>query len=176
MTTPETTPPRPGEAAAAWWRAMQERGRGADRAALARLRRAPSVAALMALPEAIGLFRRLGRSEPHDLPRVALAAGVLAHLRAEPAGAVSCARLLGPDDPEKPETARMSPLRFRRLLEARTEDERLTAFRRMVALAGGTLPAEDLAAALLDWGERRRQRWIFDYWGAGQPSTPDMTA
>jgi CRISPR system Cascade subunit CasB len=159
------------EIAATWWRGLQPGAeRGGDRGALARLRRAPSITALMGLPETIGLFRRLGGATPNDLPRVALVAGVLSHLREEPSGREGCARLLGPDNPEKPETALMSPLRFRRLTEAETEEERLVAFRRMVALARGALPARDLAAALLFWGPSLRQSWIYDYWGAGQPA------
>ena len=62
-------------------------------------------------------------------------------------------------------------LRFRRLLEAAPGDDQLTAFRRMVALAGGSLPLRDLARSLLDWNDERRRRWIYDYWNAGQPMT-----
>jgi CRISPR system Cascade subunit CasB len=44
----------------------------------------------------------------------------------------------------------------------------LVAFRRAVALAGGrNIDVGDLAASLLDWSERRRMRWAFDYYGAG---------
>jgi CRISPR system Cascade subunit CasB len=62
----------------------------------------------------------------------------------------------------------MKPLRFRRLMEAETPDERLTAFRRLVALAGGRVNVRNLAAALLAWNEDLRTRWIYDYWNAGQ--------
>lgn len=161
------------DATAAWWHALQpdpERGRPGDRAALAKLRRAATVAEAMTEPAAITLFRRIGATAPGDLPRIATLAAVLAHLREDvPEGRV--ARRLGPDYPDAPETARMSPLRFRRLLEAGTGDEQLTAFRRMVALAGGTLPLRDLARSLLDWDDERRRRWIYDYWNAGQPMT-----
>jgi CRISPR system Cascade subunit CasB len=58
-------------------------------------------------------------------------------------------------------------------MEARSHDERLVAFRRMAALAGGSLPVRDLAGALLDWSDRRRSRWIYDYWNAGRPAAPE---
>ncbi len=164
-------------AALAWWRAMQpdpETRRPGDRAALARLRRCTSVAEAMQDPASIALFRRAGSSNPDDLPTIALAASVLAQVRKNAPG-VPVARQIGPDDPDHPETARMSPLRFRRLLETATPDERLIAFRRLVAFAEGTLDLRDLAAALLGWTEERRRRWVYDYWDAGRPAADTTT-
>jgi CRISPR system Cascade subunit CasB len=157
-------------AAASWWRDMQP-----DRAALARLRRCATIAEAMQEPAAMALFRRCGATGPGDLPAIGLAAAVLAHLRQDqPEKKV--ARQVGPEPPEKPETALLKPLRFRRLMEATTDDERLTAFRRLIALAGGALNLTDLADALLDWDEKRRQRWVFDYWNADwQPAVSGNT-
>lgn len=157
-----------------WWRALQPdpaNAKPGDRGALARLRRADLVAA-MSQPETIQLFRALGQTQPRQLPRIGLVAGILAHVRADATGRGSVARLLGPEDPMKPETALMSPLRFRRLIEAGTEEEALMLFRRMVALLGHAAPVADLAASLLDWNEERRLRWTYDYWGAGRPFAP----
>jgi CRISPR system Cascade subunit CasB len=158
-------------AAAPWWRELQPdpgvRRRG-DRAALARLRRCASVAEAMQEEATVALFRRVVASGPGDLPGVALAAAVLAHVRDDKLGTV--ARTVGPVSPDQPDTAVLKPLRFRRLMEADGHDERLTAFRRLVALAGGALPVADLAAALLDWSEHRRRRWVYDYWNAGTPA------
>ncbi len=158
-------------AAAQWWRTLQpdsERRFPGDRATLARLRRAATVNDAMMDPAAIDLFRRIGATHPDDLPRIALLAVVLAHVR-EDMQEGSVARRLGPDYPEAPDTALMSPLRFRRLLEAGTPDEQLIAFRRMVALARNKLPVLDLARSLLEWDEARRRRWTYEYWNAGQP-------
>lgn len=157
-----------------WWRALQPdlaNGRPGNRGALARLRRADLLAA-MSQPETIQLFRALGRTQPCQLPRIGLVAGILAHVRADGMGSGSVARLLGPTDPMKPETALMSPLRFRRLIEASSEEEALLVFRRMVALLGHILPVSDLVASLLDWNDERRLRWTYDYWGAGRPFAP----
>lgn len=169
MTPPDAQ--HPADAAAAWWHGLQpdpETGRPGDRAALARLRRCATLAEAMCEPAAITLFRRMGAAGPAALPRIATLAVVLAHLR-EDLREGRVARRLGPDNPEVPETARMSPLRFRRLMEATPGDDQLMAFRRMVALAGGSLPLRDLARSLLDWNDERRRRWIYDYWNAGQP-------
>jgi CRISPR system Cascade subunit CasB len=164
---------RATDAAAAWWHGLQpdpDTGRPGDRATLAKLRRCATVAEAMAEPATITLFRRIGATHANDLPPIATLAVILAHLREDLAeGRV--ARRLGPDYPEAPETARMSALRLRRLLEAAPGDEQLTAFRRMVALAGGSLPLRDLVRSLLDWNDERRRRWIYDYWNAGQPVT-----
>jgi CRISPR system Cascade subunit CasB len=156
-----------------WWRELQPdhaHNRAGDRAALARLRRCTTVAEAMQDPAAIALYRRCGGSDPRDLPTVGLAAGVLAHVRADDPHQLRVARSLGPKTGEGGETALLKPLRFRRLMEAETLDERLTAFRRMVALANGALNVSDLAGALVNWSEARRMRWIYDYWNAGQPT------
>jgi CRISPR system Cascade subunit CasB len=154
-----------------WWRDMQPNPpeRPGDRAALARLRRCATVGEAMQDPATIALFRRVGATGPCDLPDIGLAAAVLAHVRADQP-AHNVARQVGPEGPEKPETALLKPLRFRRLMEAATADERLAVFRRLVALAGGALSVADLSDALLDWSEERRQRWVYDYWNAGQPT------
>lgn len=168
------------ERAAEWWRRLQpnfsneERNPQGDRAALARLRRCGSVNDAMQEPATIGLFRALGWHSPDLLPKVALTAAVLASVRKPGRGRF--ARAIGPESPSQPETALVKPLRFRRLMEADTDDERLTAFRRTVALADGTADPADLAGALLDWSERRRMDWIFEYWNAADRPVAPQTA
>jgi CRISPR system Cascade subunit CasB len=169
---------RERSAAAAWWHEMGPKAAGGgDRAVFARLRRCATVGEVMLEPATIALFRRCKADDARDLPRIALAAGVLAHVRA-PDPSRPVARRIGPEAPEKPETALLKPLRFRALMEARSEDERLIAFRRLVGLADRTLNVADLADALLAWTDERKRRWVFDYWNAGAPSetTSPITA
>jgi CRISPR system Cascade subunit CasB len=157
-----------------WWQKLQPRPpeQPGDRATLARLRRCATVAEAMQEPSTMALFRRIGATAPADLPAVAITAKVLAHVR-EDDREKKVARQIGPDNPDAPETALLKPLRFRRLMEADGADERMTAFRRLVALAGGKLHVPDLAEALLRWDDTRRQRWTFDYWNAGPlPANP----
>jgi CRISPR system Cascade subunit CasB len=161
-------------AALQWWRGLQpyrdgDRNPAADRAALARLRRADLLAA-MSDPATFDLFRSLGLTRPDDLPDVALCAAVLAGVREElppPRDREHPARALGPPSSGAVEQAVMKPLRFRRLIEADAPEERLTLLRRAVQLADRRLNVRELAAACLDWSERRRQRWIFEYYNAG---------
>ena len=164
--------------AVAWWRDLQPdpaRNRTGDRGALARLRRCATVGEAMQEPSTIDLFRRCGGTGPRDLPAAGLAAAVLAHVRQEDPAEPSIARRVGPDSTDKAETALLKPLRFRRLMEAETPDERLIAFRRLVALAGGKLNVRDLADALLAWTEERQRRWVYAYWNAGQPTPTAAT-
>jgi len=159
-------------AAVAWWRRLQPnfadgtRNPEGDRAALAKLRRCATVTEAMQEPAAIALFRELGFTHPDDLPTAALVAAVLAGVREAAQPFPPFARAIGPAEMTAPETALVKPLRFRRLIEADTLDERLLVFRRAVAIAGGKVPLRSLTEALLDWSEERRRRWIFDYWNA----------
>ena len=158
----------PGAVAAAWWESLQPGpdGSGGDRAALARLRHAATATEAAAEPATLDLCRRLGVGW-QGLAPVAVTASVLAHVREdEPSHPV--ARQLGPTTLGAKDAA-MSWLRFRRLIQAETDDDRLTAFRRAVALAGGRLNVRDLAGSLLAWNERERRRWLYAYHDAYSP-------
>ncbi|TVR78665.1 MAG: type I-E CRISPR-associated protein Cse2/CasB [Rhodospirillales bacterium] len=171
-----------------WWRRLQPRrsdstgvpGAGGDRgdpAALARLRRASTVAQAMAEEATLDLFRRLGLTradaDTARLPRVAVIAMVLAHVRddREHDGERrrSAIQAVGRRTLEDTDSAKMSPLRFRRLLACRDDDDEDLAreMRRLVQLAGCAVNVGDLAESLFYWNERTRNRWAFDYFGAG---------
>ncbi len=198
MTSSERNPAGSGRAALRWWSALQPRRPDGTRnparntAALAELRRASVPIDAIENDAAIDLYDRLfpgGRSSQFDrLLRVGTLACVLAHVRQHEersrAGEwLTVARAVGLQDLSNPTSAPMSPLRFRRLLAARGEDEVLTCFRRLVALAGHTVNIVDLAESILDWaddeaGDRRRVRWAFDYHGArrARPGAPAMNS
>jgi CRISPR system Cascade subunit CasB len=168
--------PRWARTARRWWTELQ----GTDQkdashsagnpAALARLRRAFTPTAAIEEPAVFDLYKRLGFGR-HDidrwLSRVAVLAAVLAHIRTDASAKDSgrhrhFAEMLGGNPPL------MSPLRFKRLLGATSDHDLLIVFRRAVALAGAkNISVEDVAASILDWSERRRMRWAFDYYGAG---------
>lgn len=175
--------------ARAWWASLQpdaEAQRKGDRAGLARLRRAATSAEAMAEEATIDLYRRLGcRPEQAGslLPRVAVIAMVLAHVRkdAEPAAdgrRPAAIHAVGRVSSEDQDSAKMTPLRFRRLLACREDDELAHEMRRFVALADRTVAVGDLANSLFYWGARTRARWAFEYYGAGSaaPSSSVQTA
>ena len=167
---------RTEDLAAAWWQELSfersggglRRAGGAKRAALAKLRRAEGPIDALAVPEAIDLYRRLRGVDPNvDADRVAAVAVALANLRPEPENlrpdrrvpAVFARRSF-----HDPDSAGLSEARFRRLLQAEGS-ELLDAFRRLVRLLDGRADPRSLANASLHWGDRMRQRWIFEYYG-----------
>lgn len=177
----ETTKTR-ADAAAAWWRGLQDlRANGepnpfADRRARAVLRRADPVGALEE-ESVLALHRRLWGApstlRPWQFERTLRVALVLVHVRREDKAregfAVrSFARALGRQNFDDP-VAALSPLRFRRLLAARDVDEIVREFRRAVDVVGNVANVRDLAGVLLGWEEDRvRTRFAFDYFAAGQ--------
>jgi CRISPR system Cascade subunit CasB len=144
--------------------------------ALARLRRAATPIDALEEPTVFDFYKKLGfgRDEvERRLPRVAAAAAVLAYIRsdAEPGSGYRrrFAEMLGQG--ERPP---MSPLRFKRLLAANEDQDIMIAFRRAVMLVGArNINVGDVAASILDWSERRRMRWAFDYYGAGIAAPKD---
>ena len=152
---------RPAEIAHEWWRSLVLNESGAARGALARLRRAATPIEVMQEPEALRLIVALDRlRSPH---RAAVLAGVLASVRE--GDEVTVARSVGRGQLDGGESALLSEARFRRLLQS-TEDERMEHMRRLVRMLKGKANVPSLAVAILFWGERIKQRWIFEYYGA----------
>ena len=143
-----------------WWRLAGQDGAagGGRRAALARLRRAPTPLAVMQEPEALRLIERL----PHSRQRAAILAGVLALVRESEKQTV--ARKIGRKSLDDDKSALVSEGRFRRLLQAH-DDELMESMRRLVRMTKGKINVLDLSNAILYWGDRVKKRWIFDYYG-----------
>jgi CRISPR system Cascade subunit CasB len=174
MTNQQTRQQQWNRSARRWWNSLQDTQKGGDRAALARLRRVAMPMEALEEPAVFELYKSLGFGKSENeignwLPRVAIVAAVLAHIKEDATPSESgfrrrFAEILGHGG-ERP---LMSPLRFKRLLSTAEDRDLLIAFRRAVALAGGrNIDVGDVAASLLDWSERRRMRWAFDYYGAG---------
>lgn len=164
-----------------WWQSLQpqrpdgERNPMADRGALARLRRAASLAEAMAEEATLDLWRRLPGDlrERRRLPRVALIAHVLAHVREDDGRPAIAA--VGRARADDEDSAALKPIRFRRLLAAREDEELMREMRRLVALAERRINVGDLGASLLFWSDAVRARWAFDYFAAGA-AAPGVTA
>lgn len=157
--------------ALSWWRGLQpdhQRGnpqeRGGDRAALARLRRAGTLGEVMAEEAAIDLWRRLANSDEQRLKRIAVIAHVLAHVRED--DKETGMRRVGRKSYGDADSAKLKPIRFRRLLAAREDDELMREMRRLVQLADRRLDVGHLAASLFFWSDTTRARWTFDYFAA----------
>ena len=177
MNTKQDLQPRWDQVARRWWATIQGKQedvaprRGRDRAALARLRRVATPVEALEEPAVFDLYKKLGFGRTdidRRLPRVAVVAAVLAHIKEDAMPAESGFRRRFAEMLGQGERPLMSELRFKRLLAAAEDNDLLTTFRRAVALAGGkNINVGDVAASLLDWSDRRRMRWAFDYYGAG---------
>ncbi|MBX9684724.1 MAG: type I-E CRISPR-associated protein Cse2/CasB [Hyphomicrobium sp.] len=173
------------DAAHKWWRTLgpieiEGKTLPGDRAALARLRRCSSPVDAAMEPATAKLFKALGFSTRNDmhLGRAATLAAVLAHVRKEGGGKIALA--IGAPPQGKPEDALLKPNRFRALMAARTDDEIMTSFRRVVAMLDRTANVRDLAKLILSWtddgaGDKARTRFAFEYHGAGL-FAPDIDA
>ncbi len=152
---------RPADIAHDWWGSLARSESGSARGALARLRRAATPLDVMQEPEALRLIVALGHSHaPH---RAAVLAGVLASVRES--DDITVARSVGRGHLDGTENVILSEARFRRLLQS-TEDERMEHMRRLVRLLKGKAHVPSLADGILFWGERVKQRWILEYYGA----------
>lgn len=161
-----------------WWQALSgtREGKaqgGQDRAALARLRRASPDEA-MCEEATLRLFRALGYRNPDRLPRVATLAAILATVREDKRGKFG--RQIGREKIEDDQTAKLKVGRFKRLLDAQTEDEIATVFRRAIGILGDATDVRDVARYVLRFDdEDTRRRLIFDYYGAGESEAGPTT-
>ena len=163
-------PASPPDVAHDWWGRLVSGESGHHRAALARIRRASTPLEVIQEPEALRLITRLQTFSPD---RVAILAGVLAHVRESPPTALT--RAVGRSDLSEEHSAALSEARFRRLLQAETH-ELLEQMRRVVKLSKGAANVQHLAAGILYWGDSVKQRWIFEYYGVGGPQQEGAAA
>ena len=61
-------------------------------------------------------------------------------------------------------SARVSGLRFRRLLKIKEQEELFTAMARIIALLGGAVNLQSLAQSAYFWNDRTRKQWAFEYY------------
>lgn len=61
-------------------------------------------------------------------------------------------------------SARVSGLRFRRLLKVKEREELFTAMGRVIALLGDAVNLQSLANSIYFWNDRTRKQWAFEYY------------
>lgn len=139
-----------------WWAMLDER-RG-DRA---ELRRARTPSAVAFLPAYHGFIRELRWAGIHlNRESAAVITGVIAHVQRDET-ARSFARQLATEHNGK---ARVSGLRFRRLLAIDDLAELQTSLVRVVRLLDRTASVGDLADSIRWWNDRTKKRWASDYY------------
>ena len=149
---------RPGQIILGWWQhELGTRQTGAQKSLSARLRRGDDITVLCQ-KQVHELAQAL---ELRDGARIARLARVLAHLRENIPAPLP--RLLGAGDPPV-----LSAQRFERLLLSEGADLE-TALRRALPMVGHRANVAHLGEAMLDWSDKTRTQWCFDYYGAEAP-------
>ncbi|MCC7100204.1 MAG: type I-E CRISPR-associated protein Cse2/CasB [Rubrivivax sp.] len=158
MTATSFRPQQPwGEILLDWWQRLAD-----DSGGRSSLKRAADISAVVLCPAYQRLYRRLRTAgwpdEPWRNDRLAAAAGLLAHVRE--AASQSLPEAMGEREADKP---RVSPLRFRRLLEARDVDALFVGLRRTLPLLQHRADVLALASDVVGWGDGVRKRWAYAY-------------
>lgn len=144
------------QALAIWWNALND-----NRGDRAELRRCATLAEVAFTPAYHRLRLAVGRfGAPHD-DGLALIAGLSARVKSDIAVSAFAEQMAtGKADG----SARVSGLRFRRLLKTKEPDELLTAMGRVVALLGSSVNLQSLAKSVYYWNDRTRKQWALEYY------------
>lgn len=150
------------EAIRGWWIRLQENDRG-GRAELRRCRAAEEPVFCRAYHS---LYQRLVRDGRWRINRdgLAAAAGVAAHLKTDIPDGASLARVMARPRIQGGEGARVSGLRFRRLIQIRNRVELYPALIRVLSLAGSAMDVTTLVRDAYYWNDPVRKNWAFEYY------------
>lgn len=154
----------PAEAVFKWWHEMQPANQGAGpnrRGELAELKRCKTLAEILLVPRFQVLRRSLQAEGFGYMPACAAVAGILAHVETNQEQHTFAAWLAQPK--EKGAGPRLSELRFRRLVRAKSHEELFIGLIRVLPLAADTAPVKRLAEDIGRWGDFVRRQWTFDY-------------
>lgn len=151
-----------GDALFRWWKSLDD-NRG-DRAELRRCEDLLQVMQTAAFQRVRRLLLEMGlKPEDGERDRLAAVIGLLAHVTSAADVAVQKALPRLAEVFSEGDKPAVSPLRFRQLLDARTDDELFTRLRRVLPLVKDRVNLFDLANAVFYWGDAVRKRWVYDY-------------
>jgi CRISPR system Cascade subunit CasB len=151
-----------------WWEEMQpdQQGDGPNRRGeLAELRRCKTLAEVLLVPRFQVLRWKLQAAGYRYMPACAAVAGILAHVETNNTEHVFAEWLARPKA-EGTGSPRLSDLRFRRLMRAKSHDELFIDLIRVLPLAADTAPVKQLAEDIYRWNEYTRRKWTFAYYDA----------
>lgn len=144
-----------------WWTGLDER-----RGERAMLRRCHDTSEVVFNPAYHRLFRSLNQIGFNKINResLALIAGVLSHVKTH-SGSDSIARQIA-SPKVGGDKARVSGLRFRRLLKIKGEDkdELFSSMIGIVKLLDGNVNIHSLANSLYWWNNITKKQWAYDYY------------
>lgn len=139
-----------------WWQSL-----GDNRGDRAELRRCSTLAEVAFTPAYHKLRLSVGKFGQVNADGLALVAGLAARVKSHVPGDTLAEQMAtGKADG----SARVSGLRFRRVLKIKDREELFMAMGRVVALLGGAVNLHSLANNLYYWNDRTRKQWAFDYY------------
>jgi CRISPR system Cascade subunit CasB len=139
-----------------WWREL-DKNRG-ERAVLRRCRELTDVGFSPAYHRLRLAVSKFGYVDDDGL---ALAAGLGARVKDDvPGSSIAEQMATGKADG----SARVSGLRFRRLLKVKEREELFTIMTRIIALLGSAVSLHSLVQSVYFWNDRTRKLWAFDYY------------
>jgi len=147
-----------GQAVQSWWLSLEK-----DKGGRAELRRAQNLTAVIVSPcfqrlySEVRPFMQQARGDWSS--RLAMIAAVLSHVKQSDGGSVA-RQLASPKGSGS--SARLSELRFRRLLQ-RGRDDVWLALVRVLPMLDRKANLFDLANALFFWGDKVQQQWAYAY-------------
>jgi CRISPR system Cascade subunit CasB len=148
-----------GSVLLAWWKGLES-----DRGERAFLRRASNIMEVAFSPAYHRLLGRL-QEQSGTVNREALAAlaGLATHVKTHTDSGGSLAKQMA--TPKAGGSgARVSGLRFRRLLAVAEREELYPLFIRVIRLLDGNVNLLSLANAVYWWNEKTRKQWAYDYY------------
>ncbi|NMC72873.1 MAG: type I-E CRISPR-associated protein Cse2/CasB [Geobacteraceae bacterium] len=144
------------ETLVAWWRSLSE-----HRGERAELRRCATLAEVAFTPAFHKLRLAVGKFGHVNADGLALVAGLAARVKTDvPGDTIAEQMATGKEDG----SARVSGLRFRRLLKIKDREELFTAMGRVVALLGCAVNLHSFTNSLYHWNDRTRKQWAFEYY------------
>jgi CRISPR system Cascade subunit CasB len=148
-----------GSVLLAWWKGLES-----DRGERASLRRASITMEVAFSPAYHRLLGRLQeQSGPVNREALAAVAGLATHVKSHTDSGGSLAKQMA--TPKAGGSgARVSGLRFRRLLAVSERDELYPLLIRVVRLLDGNVNLLSLANAVYWWNENTRKQWAYDYY------------
>lgn len=152
FTRPETI-----EVLITWWKTL-DISRG-DRAELRRCHSPLKVAFTPAFHRLRYAMMKQGPVKDEDL---ALVAGILSHVKSNTPGSFPV-QMAGSDSPDA-KKAKVSGLRFRRLLTIDDRDKLYETMIRIVHLLGNNADIPSLANGIYWWNEQTKKEWAFAYY------------
>jgi len=146
------------DALEAWWQWLDE-----NRGERAVLRRCGSLTEVVFSPAYHRLRSMVSRFGFVDDDGLALVAVLTASIK-ENIGSGRIAEQMATSKSGSDAKARVSGLRFRRLLKVKEREDLFSTMTRILALLGGSVNIQSLAHGVYFWNDKTRKEWAFDYY------------